>query len=145
MKSLKNYVILSLGLIIALLVIMANGVQATSPTLIFGNNTTTNTATTNSSAVGAPTTGINGVTTNTTTTNSTLTTNVTPTNVTPTKDPATVNVTNTAKNNTTTNTTKEKGNLPQTGENDIYIVTGIGVVALIIGGLAYMKSRKYDM
>ena len=141
MKSFKNYVILSLGLIIALLIVMANGVQATSPTLIFGNNTTANTTTTN--GVGDATTGVNGVTTNTSTLN-TATGNASVANVTPTKDPATVNVTNTSKNNTT-NTTKGSGNLPQTGENDIYIVSGIGLVALAIGGVAYMKSRKYDM
>lgn len=35
--------------------------------------------------------------------------------------------------------------LPQTGENDIYIVSAIGLVALVIGGVAYIKSKKYSM
>ncbi|MBR3324826.1 MAG: LPXTG cell wall anchor domain-containing protein [Clostridia bacterium] len=150
MKSFKNYVILSVALIMVLLVIMAHGVQA-SPTLIFGNNTagtnTSGTTTTgNTALVGADTntSGVNGVTNTTPPLNTT--TNVAVSNITPTKDPATVNVTNTTpKNTTNTNTTNGNGKLPQTGENDIYIVTGIGLVALVIGGVAYMKSRKYDM
>ena len=47
-----------------------------------------------------------------------------------------VNITNTPSNNT---------NLPQTGENDFYIVTGVGFVAVVIGSVAYIKSRKYDI
>lgn len=35
--------------------------------------------------------------------------------------------------------------LPKTGENDIYIVSSIGLVVLVIGGVAYIKSRKYSM
>ena len=31
------------------------------------------------------------------------------------------------------------------GENDFYIVTGVGFVALVIGSVAYIKSRKYDI
>lgn len=55
--------------------------------------------------------------------------------------------------NTTQNITTIKVNtvsdgekdLPQTGENDIYIVTAIGVVAIAIGGIAYAKSKRYEM
>lgn len=59
--------------------------------------------------------------------------------------------TNTTPLNTTSNITKvntvSDGNkdLPQTGENDIYIVTAIGVVAIALGGIAYIKSKKYEM
>lgn len=35
--------------------------------------------------------------------------------------------------------------LPQTGENDIYIVSSIGLVVLVIGGVAYIKSKKYSI
>ena len=35
--------------------------------------------------------------------------------------------------------------IPQTGENDIYMITVIGVAAIIIGGIAFAKSKKYDM
>ncbi len=34
--------------------------------------------------------------------------------------------------------------LPQTGENDIYIVTGIGILAIAIGGFAYIKSKRFE-
>ena len=35
--------------------------------------------------------------------------------------------------------------IPQTGENDIYMITTIGIVAIAIGGIAYAKSKKYDI
>ena len=35
--------------------------------------------------------------------------------------------------------------LPQAGENDIYIVSSIGLLAIIFGGVAYIKSRKYSV
>ncbi len=69
----------------------------------------------------------------------------------------TQNTTNTAQNTTTnivatTNTVQKVNNIndaskdiPQTGENDIYMVTAIGIAALAIGGIAYAKSKKYDI
>jgi len=65
------------------------------------------------------------------------------------------NTSNTANTANTTNTTPRNnivktnnintGNkdLPQTGENDIYIVTGIGILAIAIGGFAYIKSKRF--
>lgn len=66
----------------------------------------------------------------------------------------TTNVTNTAANNAklntpannvtvvnniNENTTKD---LPQTGETDTYVIAGIGIVAILIGTVAYIKSRR---
>ena len=132
MRNFRNYVVLFVGMILAVLFIMANGVQA-SPQLIFGNS---NTAGGNTSTVGA---GTNTTPTNSTPTNSSLV------NVVPTKDPTPVPTATPTPTPAPTNTTGGKGNLPQTGENDIYIVSAIGAVALIIGGIAFVKGRKYDM
>ncbi len=35
--------------------------------------------------------------------------------------------------------------LPQTGENDIYMITIVGIAAIVIGSIAYAKSKKYDI
>lgn len=60
---------------------------------------------------------------------------------TPTASPtATVRITSTPTPVPTSGT-----DLPKTGENDIYIVSSIGLVVLVIGGVAYIKSRKYSM
>lgn len=71
-------------------------------------------------------------------------TTVTPTpssTATPTPSPsATVRITSTPTPVPTSGT-----DLPKTGENDIYIVSAIGLVVLVIGGVAYIKSRRYSM
>ncbi len=76
--------------------------------------------------------------------------------------PSTLNTTNTA--NTTTNTTRNTVNttnttnlvntttnninsgvtkdLPKTGETDTYIIAGIGAIALVIGTVAFIKSKN---
>ena len=53
----------------------------------------------------------------------------------------------TPTNNINKNVTKEeeKKDLPQTGENDTYVVMGIGIVALTVGGIAFVRSKKYEM
>ena len=62
---------------------------------------------------------------------------------TPTPSPsATVRITTTP---TPTPVPTSGTDLPKTGENDIYIVSSIGLVVLAIGGVAYIKSRKYSM
>lgn len=133
MKNLVNYVILSVAMVIAVLVIMSQGVSA-SQTVLFPstttNNTTLNTAVENESASDTNVVPVNNLNTNTQ------------------KDPTpvnntTVNVVNKTQNTTTTPSKSQ--NLPQTGENDVYIVTAVGVVALAIGTIAYIKSRKYDI
>lgn len=139
MRNFKNYVILSVALIIAMLVIMSQGVQA-SPQLIFGNNTTSG-----GTSVG-DTTGTTTPSTTLTPTTAPQTTTVPSTTITTTtKDPAPTTTPAVNITNTTSPTTTRSANLPQTGENDIYIVSAIGAVALILGGIAYVKSRKYDM
>ena len=88
----------------------------------------------------APTTGAANTTTNTTAVNTTLrsaTTNTT-------------NTTNTTKNtvaNTNTinnNLVKDKEELPKTGEFDVYIISVVAVVLVLVGGFAFVKSRKIN-
>lgn len=88
----------------------------------------------------APTTGAANTTTNTTAVNTTLrsaTTNTT-------------NTTNTTKNtvaNTNTinnNLVKDKEELPKTGEFDVYIISVVAVAVVLIGGFAFVKSRKIN-
>ena len=114
---------------ISLPVNSGNGVAAT------GTGTTTPAPTTP-----APTTGAANTTTNTTAVNTTLrsaTTNTT-------------NTTNTTKNtvaNTNTinnNLVKDKEELPKTGEFDVYIISVVAVVVVLVGGFAFVKSRKIN-
>ena len=88
----------------------------------------------------APTTPAPNTTTNTTAVNTTLrsaTTNTT-------------NTTNTTKNtvaNTNTinnNLVKDKEELPKTGEFDVYIISVVAVVVVLVGGFAFVKSRKIN-
>lgn len=113
---------------ISLPVNSGNGVAATG-------TTTTPTPTTP-----APTAGAANTTTNTTAVNTTLrsaTTNTT-------------NTTNTTKNtvaNTNTinnNLVKDKEELPKTGEFDVYIISVVAVVVVLVGGFAFVKSRKIN-
>jgi anaphase-promoting complex subunit cdh1 len=106
-----------------------NGVAAT------GTTTTPPTGT-------AGTTGTNGSATLKPATNTTNTTNTTSTN--------TTNTTNTTKNtvaNTNTinnNLVKDKEELPKTGEFDVYIISVVAVVVVLVGGFAFVKSRKIN-
>ena len=88
----------------------------------------------------APTAGAANTTTNTTAVNTTLrsaTTNTT-------------NTTNTTKNtvaNTNTinnNLVKDKEELPKTGEFDVYTISVVAVVVVLVGGFAFVKSRKIN-
>ena len=88
------------------------------------------------------TTGTNGSATLKPATNTTNTTNTTSTN--------TTNTTNTTKNtvaNTNTinnNLVKDKEELPKTGEFDVYIISVVAVVVVLVGGFAFVKSRKIN-
>ena len=117
---------------ISLPVNSGNGVAAT------GTNTPA--PTTPAPTTPAPTTGAANTTTNTTAVNTTLrsaTTNTT-------------NTTNTTKNtvaNTNTinnNLVKDKEELPKTGEFDVYIISVVAVVVVLVGGFAFVKSRKIN-
>lgn len=103
-----------------------NGVAAT------GTTTTppTGTAGTNGSATLKPATNTTN-TTNTTSTNTTNTTNTTKN---------TVANTNTINNNLV----KDKEELPKTGEFDVYIISVVAVVVVLVGGFAFVKSRKIN-
>lgn len=85
----------------------------------------------------APTAGAANTTTNTTAVNTTLRS-------------ATTNTTNTTKNtvaNTNTinnNLVKDKEELPKTGEFDVYIISVVAVVVVLVGGFAFVKSRKIN-
>ena len=140
MKNLRNYVILSIIIVMVVLVGMAQGVNASGTVLFPTSNSTTdtNTSTTTNITLSENTTeNATGATD----------TNNNQTTVAPAANSIIVNNlnTNVTKDTNVTNTTPVKSQIPQTGENDIYIVSAIGVVALAIGTVAYLKSRKYDI
>ena len=84
--------------------------------------------------------------------------NLTPQNNTNNANSANTANTNTQTNSPAVNSATEKENilrvnqindadkdLPQTGETDIYIISGIAVVAIAVGAFAFIKSRKYNV
>lgn len=84
--------------------------------------------------------------------------NLTPQNNTNNANNANTANTNTQTNSPAVNSATEKENilrvnqindadkdLPQTGETDIYIISGIAVVAIAVGAFAFIKSRKYNV
>ena len=124
MKNLRKNLIISLVMVVAIALLFARGVYASGFQLNGGNTTGNATSLTNTEGTQNST---SNQTTNQTSRNTT-TLNTTATNV--------------VKVNTVSDGEKD---LPQTGENDIYIVTMVGVVAVVIGTVAYVKSKKYSM
>ena len=49
-------------------------------------------------------------------------------------------VKNVSANNINENIAKE--DIPQTGENDLYIISTVGLIAITIGAISFVKSRK---
>ena len=102
-----------------------------------GNGVAATGTTTPPTTTPAPTAGAANTTTNTTAVNTTLRS-------------ATTNTTNTTKNtvaNTNTinnNLVKDKEELPKTGEFDVYIISVVAVVVVLVGGFAFVKSRKIN-
>lgn len=135
MKRLSKLVVL---LTVLTLVGLTMGMKAvfaetTSGLDVFSNFNTTSTD--NSTA-----------TTNTTLTDNQNTTTNTTTNTNTSAASLTVTPSNTTNNTTVVNNINSEVNkIPQTGENDVYIITAIGAFALAIGGVAYFKARKLDM
>ena len=138
MKNLRRNLVLTITLGIAIMIGLSGSVNAT-PILTF-NNTSSDASTTTATNGTDSTATLNTTTPTTTTTNTTTNTNTSGTT-----GNVTLSTTNTSSNRVTVNNVDTGKDLPQTGENDIYIVTAVGAIALVIGGVAYMKSRKYDM
>ena len=115
MKKLGSLVVLSLAAIVAVLFIGANSVKATSP---FGLNLT-NTATNTANEVNTTNTTNNVVDTNALKVNNTTTVN-----------------------NINDNLTKNE--ISKTGEFDTYIISGVAIAALLVGTVAFVKSRKLN-
>ena len=88
----------------------------------------------------APTAGAANTTTNTTAVNTTLRSATTNTTNTPNTTKNTVANTNTINNNLV----KDKEELPKTGEFDVYIISVVAVVVVLVGGFAFVKSRKIN-
>lgn len=122
MKKLRNCVILFTLIVLALTFNM-QGVQASS--LLFDNETDDTNQTENESLLE------NEVLIENETTNNTVVVNNLNDNI--------------VKDNQVNVTPGNNDNLPQTGENDVYIVSVVGAIALVIGSVAYIKSRKYDI
>ena len=119
MKILSKNVVVSLVVILVSLFILAGVVNATDLNLMAGanpNSTSGNTTVAND-------VGGNGT-------------------VTPTTGNTLGNV---QSNIVKINDIGSEKDLPQTGENDIYMITAVGIAAVVIGSIAYVKSKKYDM
>ena len=123
MKNLRKNLIVSLVMVLAITLFFMKGVNASGLSIMGGTNgVSENTTSLEENAVTQNATTQNTTTLNTTTLNTTAT--------------------NVVKVNTVSDGEKD---LPQTGENDIYMITAIGAAAIVIGGVAYIKSRKYDI
>jgi hypothetical protein len=119
MKKLGSLVVLSLAALVAVLFIGANSAMATSP---FGNNSGLFSNTANNTAAN---TAVN----NTVENNSAVDTNALKNNTT---------VTNNINENLT------KNEISKTGEFDTYIISGVAIATLLVGTVAFVKSRKLN-
>ena len=144
MNKVTKVVAILMTVAVVAIVFAFNNVFATGVSLPMssGNGVAATGTTTTPPAGTAGTTGTNGSATLKPATNTTNTTNTTSTN--------TTNTTNTTKNivaNTNTinnNLVKDKEELPKTGEFDVYIISVVAVVVVLVGGFAFVKSRKIN-
>lgn len=144
MNKVTKVVSILMTVAVVAIVFAFNNVFATGVSLPMssGNGVAATGTTTTPPAGTAGTTGTNGSATLKPATNTTNTTNTTSTN--------TTNTTNTTKNtvaNTNTinnNLVKDKEELPKTGEFDVYIISVVAVVVVLVGGFAFVKSRKIN-
>ena len=144
MNKVTKVVAILMTVAVVAIVFAFNNVFATGVSLPMssGNGVAATETTTTPPAGTAGTTGTNGSATLKPATNTTNTTNTTSTN--------TTNTTNTTKNtvaNTNTinnNLVKDKEELPKTGEFDVYIISVVAVVVVLVGGFAFVKSRKIN-
>lgn len=112
MKSLKSLLIVLVSMVAFVLVFSCRSVYATGGLVLNPGAATSNTANTTANTT---TNSVTNATTNTTRLNTSTT------------------------NNINSDVNKD---LPQTGETDTYIIAGIGAVALVIGTIAFIKSRS---
>ena len=112
MKSLKSLLIVLISMVAFVLVFSCRSVYATGGLVLNPGAATSNTTNTTANTT---TNSVTNVTTNTTRLNTSTT------------------------NNINSDVNKD---LPQTGETDTYIIAGIGAVALVIGTIAFIKSRS---
>ena len=138
MNKVTKVVAILMTVAVVAIVFAFNNVFATGVSLPMssGNGVAATGTTTTPPAGTAGTTGTNGSATlkpatNTTSTNTTNTTNTTKN---------TVANTNTINNNLV----KDKEELPKTGEFDVYIISVVAVVVVLVGGFAFVKSRKIN-
>lgn len=144
MNKVTKVVAILMTVAVVAIVFAFNNVFATGVSLPMssGNGVAATGTTTTPPAGTAGTTGTNSSATLKPATNTTNTTNTTSTN--------TTNTTNTTKNtvaNTNTinnNLVKDKEELPKTGEFDVYIISVVAVVVVLVGGFAFVKSRKIN-
>lgn len=144
MNKVTKVVAILMTVAVVAIVFAFNNVFATGVSLPMssGNGVAATGTTTTPPAGTAGATGTNGSATLKPATNTTNTTNITSTN--------TTNTTNTTKNtvaNTNTinnNLVKDKEELPKTGEFDVYIISVVAVVVVLVGGFAFVKSRKIN-
>ena len=112
MKSLKSLLIVLISIVAFVLVFSCRSVYATGGLVLNPGAATSNPTNTTANTT---TNSVTNVTTNTTRLNTSTT------------------------NNINSDVNKD---LPQTGETDTYIIAGIGAVALVIGTIAFIKSRS---
>lgn len=140
MNKVTKVVAILMTVAVVAIVFAFNNVFATGVSLPMssGNGVAaTGTGTTTTPPAGtAGTTGTNGSATLKPATNTTNTTSTNTTNTTK----NTVANTNTINNNLV----KDKEELPKTGEFDVYIISVVAVVVVLVGGFAFVKSRKIN-
>lgn len=141
MNKVTKVVAILMTVAVVAIVFAFNNVFATGVSLPMssGNGVAATGTTTTPPAGTAGTTGTNGSATLKPATNTTNTTNTTSTNTTNTTKNTVAN-TNTINNNLV----KDKEELPKTGEFDVYIISVVAVVVVLVGGFAFVKSRKIN-
>ena len=138
MNKVTKVVAILMTVAVVAIVFAFNNVFATGVSLPMssGNGVAATGTTTTPPAGTAGTTGTNGSATLKPATNTTNTTSTNTTNTTK----NTVANTNTINNNLV----KDKEELPKTGEFDVYIISVVAVVVVLVGGFAFVKSRKIN-
>ena len=141
MNKVTKVVAILMTVAVVAIVFAFNNVFATGVSLPMssGNGVAATGTTTGTPTGTAGTTGTNGSATLKPATNTTNTTNTTSTNTTNTTKNTVANT-----NTINSNLVKDKEELPKTGEFDVYIISVVAVVVVLVGGFAFVKSRKIN-